>query len=54
MNEILDAKDVEFAKGSLDDAVVGEGDALLVDLAVFTLVDQLADRLQVGLALGTG
>ncbi len=48
VNEILDAKDVEFAKGSLDDAVVGEGNALLVDLSISTLVDKLANRLQVG------
>lgn len=47
MNEILNAKNVEFAKGGLDDAVVGEGDALLVDLSISTLVDKLANGLQV-------
>jgi hypothetical protein len=50
VNEVLNAKDVVFAKGVLDDAVVGEGDALLVDLAVSALVDKFTDGLQVGLA----
>lgn len=43
MNEILGGKDVVFAKGLLDDGVVGERNALLVDLSIPTLVDQLAD-----------
>jgi len=50
VDEILNAKDVVFTEVSLDDAVVGKRDALLVDLAVTTLVDQLTDCLQVGLA----
>ena len=50
MDEILNAKDVVFTEVSLDDAVVGKRDALLVDLAVTALVDQLTDCLQVGLA----
>lgn len=51
MNEILDGEDVVLAKRGLNDLIVGEGNALLVDLAVATLVDQLADGLQVGLAI---
>lgn len=48
MNEILNAKDVEFSEGIFNDGVVGEGDALLVDLSVSALVDEFADGLQVG------
>ena len=50
VHEILDREDVVLAEGRLDDGVVGQGDALLLDLAVTALVDQLADGLQVGLA----
>ena len=50
MYEVLDGEDVVLAEGLLNDGVVGEGDALLVDLAVTALVDKLTDRLQVGLA----
>jgi len=50
MDEIFDTKDVEFAKVRLDDIVVGQGNALLVNLAITALVDQLTDCLQVGLA----
>lgn len=50
MYEVLNGKDVELAESLLDNLVVGEGNALLVDLAVSTLVDQLADRLKVRLA----
>ena len=48
--EILDGKDVVFSERLLDDLVVGEGDALLVDFAVTALVDELTDSLEVGLA----
>ena len=50
VHEILDREDVVLAKGLLDDLVVGERDALLIDLPVATLVDELTDGLQVGLA----
>ena len=40
--EVLDGEDVVFAEGGLNDLVVREGNALLVDLAVSALVDQLA------------
>jgi len=47
MHEILDAKDVVLAEVLLDDGIVGERDALFVDLAVAAFVDQLADGLEV-------
>ena len=50
MDEILNTEDVVFTKVGLDDIVVGQRDALLVNLAVTALVDQLTDCLQVGLA----
>ena len=50
MHEVLNAEDVVLAEVLLNDLVVGEGDALLVDLAVAALVDKLTDGLQVGLA----
>lgn len=43
VDKVLNAEDVILAKLLLDDRVVGEGDALLVDLAVSTLVDQFSD-----------
>ena len=50
VDEVFDGEDVVLAKGLLNDLVVGEGDSLLVDLAVTALVNQLADGLEVGLA----
>ena len=52
VHEILNGEDIVLAESLLDDGVVGEGDALLVDLAVAALVDQLTDGLQVRLAIG--
>lgn len=52
VDEILHADNAELAEGLLDDRVVGQGDALLVDLAVSALVDELANRLEVGLTVG--
>lgn len=52
VNEILHADDAVLAKVLLDDAVVGEGNALLVDLSVSALVDELLDSLEVGVAVG--
>lgn len=39
VDKVLDTENVVLAKLLLDDSVVGKGDALLVDLAVSTLVD---------------
>ena len=52
MDQVLHADDVMLAQGGLDDGVVGQGDALLVDLAMTALVDQVPDGLQVGLPVG--
>lgn len=48
MHKILNAENIVFAEGLLDDGVVGERDALLVDLAVTALVDKFTNGLQVG------
>ena len=50
MNEILNTEDVVFAEGLFNDGVVGKGNALLVDLAVAALVDQLPDGFNIRLA----
>lgn len=52
VDQVLHADDAELAEVLLDEAVVGEGNALLVDLSVSTLVDELADGLEVGVAVG--
>lgn len=52
VNEILDTDDAVLAKVLLDDAVVGEGNALAVDLAISALVDELLDALEVGVTVG--
>jgi len=52
MNEIFHRDDSEFAQGSFDNLVVVQWDALLVDLSVTSLVDEFADGLEVGLAVG--
>ena len=50
MHEILDGQDVILAKSILDDGIIGQRDTLTIDFAVATLVDQLADCLQVWLS----
>lgn len=52
VDEILNADDAVLAEVGLDDGVVGQSNALLVDLAVSTLVDELLDGLQVGVTVG--
>jgi hypothetical protein len=52
VDQILHADNAELTEVLLDDLVVGEGSALLVDLSVTTLVQKLADGLQVGVAVG--
>jgi len=52
VDEILHADNAELSEGLLDDRVVGQGNALLVDLAISALVDELANRLEVGLTIG--
>jgi len=52
VNEILNADDAELAEVLLDELVVSDRQTLLVDLSVSALVDELADGLQVGVAVG--
>lgn len=47
VDKILDGEDVELAESLLNDGVVGKGNALLLDLSISTLVDQLAHRLEI-------
>lgn len=52
VDEILNADDAVLAEVGLNDGVVGEGNTLLLDLSVSTLVDELLDGLQVGVTVG--
>lgn len=52
VDQVLNALDAVLAKSSLNDRVVVEGNALAVNLGVTALVDELADGLQVGVAIG--
>lgn len=51
MNEIFYGENVDLSEGTFNDGVVGEGDALLVDLAIAALVNQFANCFEVGLAM---
>ena len=51
VDEILNADDAVLAKVLLNDGVVGKSNALLVDLAVTALVDELLDALEVGVTV---
>ena len=52
VDDILHADDAVLAKVLLDNGVIGKSDALLVDLTVTTLVDELTDGLEVGVTPG--
>jgi len=52
VDQVLDADDAVLAEVLLDQVVVGDGQTLLVDLSVTALVDELADGLLVGVAVG--
>jgi len=52
VNEILNADNAILAKVLLNNGVVGESNALLVDLSISTLVNELTDRLEVGVSVG--
>jgi hypothetical protein len=52
VDKVLDADDTELAQVCLNDLIVSERDALLVDLAITTLVNQLADVLERGVSVG--
>ena len=52
MNKVLHADDAELAQVLLDNGVVSERDALLIDLAVATLVYQLTNVLERRISIG--
>jgi hypothetical protein len=52
VDQVFHADDTEFAQVVFDQLVVGEWDALLVDLAIASLVDELTDGLEVWVAIG--
>lgn len=52
VDQVLDGGDTELLEILLNDLVVGDGDALLVDLGIPALVDKLTDGLQVGVTVG--
>ena len=52
VNHVFHTDNTKLAKVLLDQLVVGERNSLLVDLAISTLVDELTDGLQVGVAIG--
>jgi len=52
VDQILHTNDAVLAEIGLDDGIVGESNALLVDLSISTLVDELTDRLQVWVTIG--
>jgi hypothetical protein len=51
VNKILNADDTVLSKAFFDQSIVGESNALLVDLSVSTLVNQLTNGLQVGVSI---
>jgi hypothetical protein len=52
VDQVFHTDDAELAQSVLDQLVVGEGDALLVDLAIATLVDEFTNRLEVRVSVG--
>jgi hypothetical protein len=52
VDQILHADNAVLGKVLLDNGVVGKSNALLVDLTVTTLVDELTDSLEVGVTPG--
>jgi hypothetical protein len=52
VDQVFHADNAVLAEILLDDGVVGKGNALLVDLSISSLVDELFDALQVGITVG--
>lgn len=52
VDQIFHADDAEFAQVVFNQLVVGEWDALLVNLAIASLVDELTDGLEIWVAVG--
>ena len=51
VNQVFHADDAELAQVVLDQLVVGEWNALLGDLAIAPLIDELTDRLEIRVAV---
>lgn len=52
VDQVFHADNAVLAEASLNESVVDKGNALLVDLTVSALVDELTDGLQVGVSVG--
>jgi len=52
VDHVLNREHVELAESVLDELVVRQGSALTIDLTETALVDELADRLEVGVTKG--
>lgn len=51
MNQVLHTDDAIFSKVFLNEGVVSESNALLVNLAITTLVYELSDSLEIGISI---
>jgi hypothetical protein len=52
VDQVLHADNAVLAEVGLNESIISEGDALLVDLSVSALVDEFTDGLQVGVSVG--
>lgn len=52
MNQILHTFNTVFSKGISDEGIVGEGNSGTVDFTVAALVDEVADRFEIGFPIG--
>jgi hypothetical protein len=52
VDQILNADNAILAEAAFNESIVGESNALLVNLSISTLVDELADGLKVGVSVG--
>ena len=52
VDQILHADDAVLAEVGLNDGVVGKSNTLLLNLSISSLVDELTNRLQVGVSIG--
>jgi len=52
VDQILHADNAILAEAGLDESIVCESNALLLNLSISTLVDELTDSLQVGVTIG--
>ena len=52
MDQVLHAYNAVLAQILFDDLVVGEGDALLIDLPIAALIDEVADSFEGWVAVG--